>query len=51
MALFLSLMKRGQLDEAIQSPSNFIDVLLASQYRPQLRSDDCAPGGLSATRR
>jgi len=36
-ALFLSLMKRGQLDEAMQTPSDFIRVLLASRYRPALR--------------
>ena len=40
IALFLSLMKRGKLDEAIESPSNFIRVLCDSEYRPQLRSDD-----------
>jgi hypothetical protein len=38
-ALFLSLMKRGQLDEAIKSPSDFIRVLSDSRYRPQLRSE------------
>ncbi len=39
-ALFLSLMKRGQLDEAMKSPLDFIRVLTNSEYRPQLRSDD-----------
>lgn len=38
IALFLSLMKRNQLDEAMRSPSNFLGVLLASKYRPQIRS-------------
>lgn len=40
VALFLSLMKRGQLDEAVQSPVNFVRVLSESEYRPQLRVDD-----------
>jgi hypothetical protein len=40
IALFLSLMKRGQLDEAVQSPCDFIRVLSNSEYRPQLRTDD-----------
>jgi hypothetical protein len=42
IALFLSLLKRGQLDEAVRSPSNFILTLLNSEYRPKLRSDDFA---------
>jgi hypothetical protein len=42
IALFLSLMKRGQLDDAIQSPKSFIHLLLNSRYRPQLRLDDFA---------
>jgi hypothetical protein len=50
-ALFLSLMKRGELDEALRSPSEFIRALSNSQYRPQLRADDFAPQGLFAGRR
>ena len=36
-ALFLSLMKRGELDAALQSPSSFIQVLSDSKYRPEIR--------------
>ena len=50
IALFLSLLKRGQLDEAIQSPSSFIQVLTDSDYRPQLRADDFAPQHLFAAK-
>src|SRR5580704_15039947 len=50
-ALFLSLMKRGQLDEAMKSPSDFIRVLTNSRYRPQLRSDDFAPDHMFADRK
>ena len=50
-ALFLSLMKRGELDEALQSPSAFIRALSNSQYRPQLRADDFPPQDLFARRR
>ena len=50
-ALFLSLMKRGQLDEALQSPADFIRVLSKSEYRPQLRAADFAPPALFADRR
>lgn len=50
-ALFLSLMKRGQLDEVLQSPSSFILALSNSQYRPQLRADDLAAQGLFPDRR
>jgi len=39
IALFLSLLKRRQLDEAMCSPSKFTRILLESEYRPQLRSD------------
>ncbi len=39
VALFLSLMKRGELDAALQSPSSFIQALSDSKYRPQLRRD------------
>jgi len=48
IALFLSLLKRGKLDEAVQSPSIFIRVLTDSDYRPQLRADDFAPKHLFA---
>jgi len=40
IALFLSLMKRKELDNAIQSSANFLKTLQNSSYRPQLRSDD-----------
>jgi len=36
IALFLSLMKRDQLDQAVESPDAFIRVLCDSQYRPTL---------------
>ena len=49
-ALFLSLMKREQLDEALKSPLDFVRVLTDSKYRPQLRSDDFAPEDLFARR-
>jgi hypothetical protein len=39
-ALFLSLMKRGQLDDAMRSPESFISTITASDYRPQLRTDN-----------
>jgi hypothetical protein len=38
-ALFLSLMKRGQLDDAMRSPEGFIETLASSAYRPQLRAE------------
>jgi len=41
-ALFLSLMKRGDLERSLQSPDAFVDTLLHSQYRPQLRADNFA---------
>jgi len=37
-ALFLSLMKGYQSDDATKSPESFIGMLMASEYRPQLRS-------------
>lgn len=46
IALFLSLMKRGQLDVAVRSPGDFIRVLSESKYRPQLRLDDFSPSSL-----
>lgn len=42
-ALFVSLMKRKQLDEAMVSPCEFLRVLTESKYRPQLRTDDFEP--------
>lgn len=50
-ALFLSLMKRAQLDEAMKSPADFIRTLTASKYRPQLRSEDSASDQLFAGQR
>ena len=50
-ALFLSLMKRDQLDDALQSPQSFIRTLQNSDYRPQLRTDDFASEKLLANRR
>jgi hypothetical protein len=38
-ALFLSLMKKDVLDEATQSPYDFIRLLTASRYRPHIRDD------------
>ena len=49
-ALFLSLMKRGDLENALHSPDEFIQTLLLSRYRPQLRVDDVASEGLFFTR-
>ena len=37
IALFLSLLRRGQLDEAVASPSAFLRILTESRYRPQQR--------------
>ena len=51
IALFLSLMKRGELDDAIQSPASFTSVLENSDYRPQLRADDVAPRPVLSDRR
>lgn len=46
-ALFLSLMRRGELDESLQSPERFIETLSGSQYRPELRRDhECASAAL-----
>jgi hypothetical protein len=42
-ALFLSLMKRGDLESALHTPTAFNDTLLRSRYRPQLRTDESAP--------
>jgi Family of unknown function (DUF6977) len=38
-ALFLTLMKRNLLDDAIKSPQDFITTLLSFDYRPQLRAE------------
>jgi hypothetical protein len=38
-ALFVSLMKRGLLDEAVESPLTFIRLLSRFDYRPQLRAE------------
>jgi hypothetical protein len=48
IALFLSLMKRKELDDAVQSPAAFLKRLQNSSYRPQLRSDDFASKELFA---
>ena len=39
-ALFLSLMKREELEQALRSPAAFVETLLRSDYRPQLRGKD-----------
>ena len=49
-ALFLALMKRGDLDDALQSPSTWVQTLLHSVYRPRLRADDVATHTLFSTR-
>jgi hypothetical protein len=45
-ALFLSLMKREELESALYSPVAFVQTLLRSRYRPQLRADDFAARAL-----
>ena len=50
-ALFLSLMKRGELDKALRSPSEFIRVLSSTRYRPQLRADELGQPALFARRK
>jgi hypothetical protein len=37
VALFLSLMQRGDLGEAVKSPSGFLRVIRNSEYRPSLK--------------
>ena len=37
VALFVSLNKRGQLDEAMKSATDFIRIISGSAYRPRLR--------------
>jgi hypothetical protein len=39
IALFLSLMQRGELGEAMKSPSDFLGVIRNSDYRPDLRME------------
>ena len=39
LALFLSLMKRNELDEAVSSPENFIRVLRDHKYHPELHRE------------
>jgi hypothetical protein len=48
IALFLSLMKRCELDEALESPDSFIRVLGNSAYHPQLRCNGTEDHGLFA---
>jgi hypothetical protein len=48
VALFLSLMKRGQLDQAMKSSSDFINILQDSDYRPHLRAEENPQTLLSA---
>ena len=48
IALFMSLMKRKELDDALESPVAFLKRLRESAYRPQLRSDDFSPKDLFA---
>jgi hypothetical protein len=38
-ALFLSLLQRGDLEDALTSPAAFIDTLMRSTYRPALRAE------------
>jgi hypothetical protein len=39
-ALFLSLMKRNLLDQAVNSPTDFIHILSSFDYRPELRTKE-----------
>jgi hypothetical protein len=41
-------MKRGQLDQAMKSSSDFINILRDSDYRPRLRVEEAPPTLLSA---
>ena len=43
IALFVALLKRHLLDEALASPLAFLKVLGESRYRPQLRTDGERP--------
>jgi hypothetical protein len=51
IALFLSLMKLNLLDEAVNSPSHFISLLLRFGYRPKLRTEDKVQTALFSDRR
>jgi uncharacterized protein DUF6977 len=42
IALFLSLLKRNLLEDAVSSPASFIRLLTNSAYRPELREDDAS---------
>jgi hypothetical protein len=44
----MSLMKRKELDDALESPAAFLKRLQESTYRPQLRSDDFSQKDLFA---
>jgi hypothetical protein len=50
IALFLSLMKRGELDGAMHSPEDFIRVLTNSAYRPRLHNEEFTTQQLFAAR-
>ncbi len=43
LALFLSLLRRGVLERAVQSPRDFLRVLDETAYRPDLRTEDRTP--------
>jgi Family of unknown function (DUF6977) len=40
VALFLSLMQRGELGEAMKSPSDFLRIIGNSDYRPHLKVEE-----------
>jgi hypothetical protein len=40
VALFLSLMQRGELGEALKSPSDFLRIIGNSDYRPHLKVEE-----------
>jgi len=50
IALFLSLMKRDQLDQAVVSPAAFLRVLRDSQYRPALHQHSTVHPAASASK-
>jgi hypothetical protein len=50
IALFVSLMKLNLLDEAVKSPSDFINLLLRFAYRPKLRTDESTQPALFSPR-
>jgi hypothetical protein len=43
IALFLSLMQRGELGEAVKSPSAFLRIIHNSNYRPELKVEPSRP--------